>query len=119
MQREKTTFFPVKLRLSIIPVNTLEYPEDEMQDEVVNIIYALVDLDGTVIVEKFTLSEQEFKELEVMLSEFMEKIQSATNRNDVMDILNTFLMNRHPVLFFILKLLNSYMMFRNRVFVVS
>ena len=54
-----------------------------------------------------------------MLSEFMEKIQSATNRNDVMDILNTFLMNRHPVLFFILKPLNSYMMFRNRVFVVS
>jgi len=57
--------------LSFGPVNALEFPEDEMQDEVVNIEYALVDLDGTVIMEKFTLSEQEFKELEVMLSEFM------------------------------------------------
>jgi hypothetical protein len=90
-----------------------------MQDEFVNIEYALVDLDVTVIIEKFTLSKQEFKELEVMLSEFMEKIQSATNRNDVMNILNTFLMNRHPALSFILKPLNSYKMFRNRVFVVS
>ena len=57
--------------LSISPVNALESPEDEMQDEVVNIEFALVDLDGTIIIEKFTLSEQEFKELEVMLSEFM------------------------------------------------
>ncbi|MCK5258698.1 MAG: hypothetical protein KAJ69_04190 [Thermoplasmatales archaeon] len=105
--------------LSIGPVNALEFPENEMQDEVVNIEYALVDLDGTVIIEKFTLSEQEFKELEVMLSEFMEKIQSATDHDDVMNILNTFLRNRHPVLSFILKPLSSYKMFRNRAFIVS
>jgi len=105
--------------LSISPVNALEFPENEMQDEVVNIEYALVDLDGTVIIEKFTLSEQEFKEWEVMLSEFMEKIQSATDHDDVMNILNTFLRNRHPALSFILKPLSSYKMFRNRVFIVS
>ena len=105
--------------LSISPVNALEFPEDEMQDEVVNIEYALVDLDGTVTIEKFILSEQEFKELEVMLSEFMEKIQSATDRNDVINIINTFFGNKHPVLSFILKPLNIYKMFRNRAFVVS
>ncbi len=105
--------------LSIGPVNALEFPENEMQDEVVNIEYALVDLDGTVIIEKFTLSEQEFEELEVMLSEFMEKIQSATDHDDVMNILNTFLRNRHPVLSFILKPLSSYKMFRDRAFIVS
>ena len=105
--------------LSITPVNALEFPEDEMQDEVVNIEYALVDFDGNTVIEKFALSNQEFIELEVMISEFMEKIQSTTNRDDAMNILNTFLMNRHPVLSFILKPLSSYKMFRNRVFVVS
>jgi len=105
--------------LSVGPVNALEFPEDEMQDEVVNIEYVLVDLDGSVTIEKFTLSEQELKELEVMLSEFMEKIQSATDHNDVMNILNTFLVNRHPTLSFILKPLSSYKMFRNRVFIAS
>ena len=105
--------------LSISPVNALEFPEDEMQYEVVDVEYALVDSDGTVIIEQLTLSEQEFKELKVMLLEFMEKIQSTTNRDDSINILNTLLMNRHPVLSFILKPLNSYNMFRNRVFVVS
>jgi len=105
--------------LSIGPVNAIEFPENERKDEVVNIEYALVDLDGTVIIEKFTLSEREIKEFEVMLSEFMEKIQSATNNNEAMNIINTFLKDRHPVLSIILKPINSYKMFRNRVFIVS
>ena len=106
--------------LSINSVNALEFPENELQDEIVNIEYVLVDLDGTVIIEKFTLSEQEFKELEVMLSEVMEKIESATDHYDVMNILNIFLRtSRHPALSFILKPLNSYDMFRNRVFIIS
>ena len=105
--------------LSVGSVNALEFPEDEMQDEVVNIEYALVDLNGSVTVEKFTLSEQELKELEVMLSEFMEKIQSTTDHNDFMNILNTFLMNRYPGLSSILKPLSSYKIFRDRVFIAS
>ena len=60
--------------LSIGPVTASKSPENELQDEVVNIECALLDLDGSVTIEKFTLSEHEFKELEVMLSEFMEKI---------------------------------------------
>ena len=105
--------------LSIGPVTANESLENELQDEVVNIECALFDLDGSVTIEKFTLSEQEFKELEVMLSEFMEKIQSATDRNDVINIVNTFFGDNHPVLSFILKPLNIYKMFRNRAFVVS
>jgi hypothetical protein len=105
--------------LSVGPVNALEFLEDKMQDEVVNIEYALVDLDGSVTIEKFTLSKQEFKELEIILSEFMEKIQSATDHNGFMSVLKTFLMNRHPALSFILKSLNSYEIFRNREFIVS
>ena len=105
--------------LSIGPVTASKSPENELQDEVVNIECALLDLDGSVTIEKFTLSEQEFKELEVMLSEFMEKIQSATDRNDVINIIDTFFGDKHPVLSFILKSLNIYKMFRNRAFVVS
>ena len=105
--------------LSFNSVNALEFPENELQDEIVNIEYVLVDLDGNVIIEKFTLSEQESKELEVMLSEFMEEIQSATDHYDVMNILDIFLRTRHPVLSFILKPQNIYDMFRNRVFIIS
>jgi len=105
--------------LSIGPVTANEFPENELQDEVLNIECALLDLDGSVTIEKFSLSEQEFNELEVMLSEFMEKIQSATDRNDVINIIDTFFGDKHPVLSFILKSLNIYKMFRNRAFVVS
>lgn len=105
--------------LSIGPVTANEFPENELRDEVVNIECALFDLDDSVTIEKFTLSEQEFKELEVILSEFMEKIQSATDRNDVVNIIDTFFGNKHPVLSFILKPLNICKMFRNRAFVVS
>lgn len=105
--------------LSIGPVTANEFPENELQDEVLNIECALLDLDGSVTIEKFSLSEQEFNELEVMLSEFMEKIQSATDRNDVINIINTFFEDKHPILSFILKPLNIYKMFRNRAFVVS
>lgn len=105
--------------LSIGPVTANEFPENELRDEVVNIECALFDLDDSVTIEKFTLSEQELKELEVILSEFMEKIQSATDRNDVVNIIDTFFGNKHPVLSFILKPLNICKMFRNRAFVVS
>ena len=105
--------------LAIGPVTANEFPENELQDEVVNIECALFDLDGSATIEKFTLSEQEFKELEGMLSEFMEKIQSATDRNDIVNIIDTFFGNKHPVLSSILKPLNIYKMFRNRAFVIS
>ena len=67
--------------ICIGPVSTLVLPENEMKDEVVNIEYTLVDLDGNEIIKKFTLSERELKELESILSEFMGKIQSATDYN--------------------------------------
>jgi len=105
--------------LSINSVNALEFPENELQDEIVNIEYGLVDLEGTVSIEKFTLSEKEFKELEIMLSEVIEKIESATDHYDVMNILSIFLRPRHPALSFFLKPLNSIDMFRNRVFIIS
>ena len=105
--------------LAIGPVTANEFPENELQDEVVNIECALFDLDDSATIEKFTLSEQEFKELEGMLSEFMEKIQSATDRNDIVNIIDTFFGNKYPVLSSILKPLNIYKMFRNRAFVIS
>ena len=105
--------------ICIGPVSTLVLPENEMKDEVVNIEYTLVDLYGNEIIKKFTLSERELKELESILSEFMGKIQSATDYNKTTNIINTFLRDRHPVLSFILKTINSYKMFRNRVFIVS
>jgi len=102
--------------LSIGPVNAIEFSDNERKDEVVNIEYTLIDLDGNTIKEKFTLSERELKEFEVMLSEFMEKIQFATNHNEAMNIINTFLKDRHPVLSLILKPINSYKMFRLNLF---
>ena len=106
-------------------VTASELPEGKPQDEGLILECGRINLDGTTIAEKFTLSEQELVELEIILSKLMEELESAINPDDVENIIESALTTegsfglKHPVLAWILNSLSSYKLPRSRAFVVS
>ena len=106
-------------------VTASELPEGKPQDEGLILECGRINLDGTTIAEKFTLSEQELVELEIILSKLMEELESAINPDDVENIIESALTTegsfglKHPVLAWILNSLSSYKLPRSRAFVAS
>jgi len=106
--------------ISILPAIANEQIEEKVYDEIVNVEYTSIDLDGSTVGEKFTLSEQEFTDLKTRLSSLFDTLKSKTDKKDIMDVLTSFLdRNNHPLLNKILtSLLNSEIL-GNRKLVVS
>ncbi len=106
-------------------VTASELPEGKPQDDDLILECGRINLDGTTITEKFTLSEQELVELEIILSKLMEELESTINPDDVENIIESTLTTegsfglKHPVLSWILDSLSSYKLPRSRAFVIS
>lgn len=106
-------------------VTASELPENKPQEDDIVVECGLVNSDGSKNIEKFTLSEQEFAEVEAILSELIEELESSTDLDDVEAIINSIphqggsFRFKHPVLFWILNTISSYKLPRSRTFVVS
>ncbi len=70
-------------------VTASELPEGKSQDKGLILECGRINLYGTTIAEKFTLSEQELVELEIILSKLMEELESAINPDDVENIIES------------------------------
>jgi len=106
-------------------VATSELPESKKQDENLILECGRISLDGTKISEKFTMSEQELTELEIIMSKLMGEIESAINTDNIENIIRSTLTAegsfglKHPVLAWILNSLSNYELPRSRAFVIS
>jgi len=111
--------------LAINPATAQVSPEGELQEEAIKVEYALVNPDGSITTERIELTEQEFVELQTTLSKLMEELESATDLDDVENIIeSTSFQNgifglKHPVLDWILDFLSSYKLPRSRAYVIS
>jgi len=111
--------------LAINPATAQVSPEGELQEEAIKVEYALVNPDGSITTERIELTEQELVELQTTLSKLMEELESATDLDDVENIIESALTTegsfglKHPVLAWILNSLSSYKLPRSRAFVVS
>ena len=111
--------------LAINPATAQVFPENELQEKAINVEYALVNLDGSITTERIELTEQEFVELQTTLSKLMEELESATDLDDVENIIestpfqNGIFGLKHPVLDWILDFLSSYKLPRSRAYVIS
>jgi len=106
-------------------VTTIELQESKPQDEKLILECGRINLNSTTTTEKFTLYKQELEELENILSKLMEELESATNPDDVENIIESTLITKksfglkHPVLSWILDSLSDYRLPRSRAFVIS
>jgi hypothetical protein len=111
--------------LAINPATAQVFPENELQEKAINVEYALVNLDGSITTERIELTEQEFVELQTTLSKLMEELESATDLDDLENIIESALTTKgsfgrtHPVLAWILNSLSSYKLPRSRAYVIS
>ena len=111
---------------SLSTVNAIELEENNPpQYESIFIECGLINPDGTKNIEKFTLSKQELTELETILSELIEKLETSTDLDDIEGIINSISYQggsfrfKHPVLFWILNTISNYKLPSSRLFVVS
>jgi hypothetical protein len=104
----------------VLPAIANEQIEEKACEETVTVEYTSMDLDGSTVGEKFSISEQEFTDLKTKLSSLFDTLKSKTDRKDVIDVLTSFLdRNDNPLLSKILaSLLNSEIL-DNRKLVVS
>jgi len=111
--------------LAVNPAIAQEVIEKELQEETINVEFALVNPDGSISTEKIELTEQEFVELQTTILELLEKLESATDLDDVEKIIGstTFQVGsfwlKHPILAWILDFLSSYKLPRSRSYVIS
>jgi hypothetical protein len=111
--------------LAINPAISKNIPESEIQEQTINVEYAMINSDGALTTEKIELSEQEFVELQYIISELMEKLESADDLYDISDIIDSIFYERglfgfeHPILNWILNFLSLYKLPRSRAYVIS
>ena len=111
--------------LTINPAIAQDMSESELQEKTINVEYAMVNLDGFTTTEKIELSEQEFVELQGILSELMEKLESADDLDDIEDTIDSTFYRRglfgfeHPILNWVLNFLSLYKLPRSRAYVIS
>jgi len=111
--------------LTINPAIAQNMSKSELQEKTITVEYAMVNLDSSITTEKIVLSEQEFIELQDMLLEFMEKLETADDLDDIEDTIgSTFYLEGlfgcdHPILNWILNYLSLYKLPRSRAYVIS
>ena len=105
--------------LSFSPVTADEIKE-ENETETYDVEIAVVD-EGIIKTETIKLTEREVGQLQLALAEVMEKLETADNADDVMDIIGTFpfFNGKHPILTWILNFFSVYKLPRSRAFVFS
>ena len=110
--------------LTVNPAIAQDFKGNELQ-ETMNVEFTLVNPDGFMSTERIDLTEQEFVELQTTISDLLEKLELATDLDDVEKIIGSttfqggaFLL-KHPILAWILDFLSFYKLPRSRSFVIS
>jgi len=104
--------------MSFSPVSANEIIEE---NQTYDVKLATVTEDGSTEVIETTLTEQEFGELQANLEKLDQLLETATSKEDVMDIIRTFpfFNGKHPILSWLLNLFSVYQLPRSRAFVFS
>ena len=111
--------------LTLNPAIAQELPENEIQEKTIKMEYTIANLDGSITTEKIELTDQEFSGLQDILSELMEKLESANDLDEIKDTIdstlhrNGFFGCEHPILNWILNFLSLYKLPRSRAYVIS
>ena len=91
----------------------------ERSNESVSIEMVALNEDGAFITEIFTMTEVELAEFESIISALMDRFQSASSLEEVLNIFNNLPEQRGIITKIISKLLSSLKNLRNRGFVIS
>jgi hypothetical protein len=108
--------------LAIGPITAQEIPSKENNNGTILIEYLVFKPDGSISTEVQRLSEEELNELLVILSDFMETIQSKTDREEVINYFKSLIeKSDYPILSILLKSLKDVepALYRSRLFVIS
>jgi hypothetical protein len=100
-------------------------PEKDIEEVNINLEYSTIGLDTSIKNQKIKLSESEFLDLQNMLLELIEKLDSVNEPDDFEEIITSILSNdrifgfKHPIIEWILNFLSSYKLPRSRSLVIS